>query len=360
MLRSSADRLRESWKLMCEPPAGGAGAPTTIIETQHKIGASHMSNHDRTSRRRRIAFGLGATGGGLLAAAFMPMGIALAAPGDAVATTAGDPGVLPIDTETTPDPASDFTGFPDVAANGTTLQEGYFDQQLNIDNSALAAQIDYDIDNKEPFSFGALDGMPAQTSAFTDGVGANGADTGTTDTDPFLDAFQNNGGTANTPLADGMTQQDAISYDYALQHAGLSDAQLTQLDGIADNDIHSVVGTLPVPGPDNDPSVDFVQLFDHNAVNPLNGAPNDIFGTLAVDYDHFLNAFGLGGPLDSFEDMFTGGLTNGTSDALGGIGSTTGDLLGGLTGTGADTLTGVGGTSADAFTNVFADLAGLF
>ncbi len=63
---------------MCEPPAGGAGAPTTIIETQHKIGASHMSNHDRTSRRRRIAFGLGATGGGLLAAAFMPMGIALA------------------------------------------------------------------------------------------------------------------------------------------------------------------------------------------------------------------------------------------------------------------------------------------
>jgi hypothetical protein len=302
-----------------------------------------MSISNRTSRRRRIAFGLGATGGGLLAAAFIPMGIALAAP----VTTVGDPGLISGgDTETTPDPFSDFTGYPDVS-NGTTLAEGNLDNQLNIDNSALAAQIDYDIDNKEPFSFSGLDGIPAEPTGYT------GPDTPTTDLDPFEDAFlNNNGGLTTGALSTGETYADAQSYDYALNQT-LTPDQVANLDAFADGTPGTtIVGTLPVPGPDNDPAVDFVQLFDANAVSPTTGLPNDIFGTFAVDYDKFLNAFGLGAPLDQLVDSFTGGLVNPTTEALGGLGSTTGDLLGGLTGTGADTLTGLGGTGADLFAGI--------
>ncbi len=183
-------------------------------------------------------------------------------------------------------------------------------------------------------------------------------DTTATATDPFEDAFTQT--TAEPPpTANGITQADAKSYDYALNQL-LPPNEVTQLDGIADGTAARPVVHRACRLLDNDPAVDFVQLFDPNAVNPITGAPNDIFGEFATLDDQFLNAFGLGAPLDQFEDLFTGGLTNATTEALGGLGSTTGDLLGGLTGTGADTLTGLGGTGADAFTNVFADLAGLF
>ena len=183
-----------------------------------------MSKHNRTSRRRRIALGLGATGGGLLAAAFMPVGIALAQP----VVPVPDPGNFPTDTETSPDPFTDFTGLSGNA-------DGLLDQQINIDNPILAAQIDYDIDNKLPFSFGTLDGMAAQPATYN-------PDAGTNDLGPFTDVFANNSGAST-----GITQADALSYDFALNQA-LSSTQVGQLDALADGTATTVVtGTPPEP-----------------------------------------------------------------------------------------------------------------
>jgi hypothetical protein len=301
-----------------------------------------MSTHNRTSRRRRIAFGLGATGGGLLAAAFMPMGIAMAdnvgvsTAADAAAAAATGTGNIPFDNEVTPDPFSDFTGFPD-AGNA----EGLLDQQINIDNPFLAAQLDYDIDNKLPFSFSALDGIPAQTAAFTD------ADTGGTDTDPFLDAFTNNGGTSTLALPTGETQADAISYDYALNHL-LSAGQVGQLDALADSTpgVGVVTGTAPEPTtPDPfldalqattaNPSADQIAQADQadfllNLQNPTYAGQLDAAVQAAIT-NHTLSltstAGGGTGDMDAFQDAFTNA---GATDALnpGGAFDSTADLSG--------------------------------
>jgi hypothetical protein len=199
-----------------------------------------MSKHNRTSRRRRIALGLGATGGGLLAAAFMPVGIALAdTTSDAVAAAGTgvigtDPGLFPTDLETVPDPFTDFTGLSGNA-------EGLLDQQINIDNPILAAQIDYDIDNKMPFSF---DGLTVPAGYDPD---AGGADLG-----PFTDAFANNSGASA-----GITQADALSYDYALNQL-LTPTQVGQLDALADGTATTVSGTPGEPTTP-DPFLDAVQ-----------------------------------------------------------------------------------------------------
>jgi hypothetical protein len=266
-----------------------------------------MSISNRTSRRRRIAFGLGATGGGLLAAAFMPMGIALAAP------VTPDPGLFPTDTETSPDAFSDFFGVADGGSNpGVTLA----DLQLNDDNAALAAQLDYDIDNQEPFSFATLDGITPYSA-------------GDVTTGPF--EIADAGGAATS--AD---LTNAASYDYAIDQL-LPSSEVTYLDGIASG-TNTTLGTVPTVV-DNDPAADFVQIFDVHAFNPVTGAPTDALGTFAAEEDSFLNMFGLGGPLDQFEDLFTSGLVNPTTEALGGLGSTGTDLLSGLGGTGVDALT---------------------
>jgi hypothetical protein len=282
-----------------------------------------MSKHNRTPRRRRIALGLGATGGGLLAAAFIPLGVATA--------VVGDPGVAPIDTETTPDPFSDFTGVSDLQADGVTPNaEGLLDNQLNLDNSALGAQIDYDIDNNEPFSFGSLDGFQSMPAGWTgEGTTAN-----PTDLDPFEDAFlNNNNGSELGTLSTGETWADAQSYDYALNQ-GLTVPEVNTLDGMADGTITSVVPPTLVP--DNDPAADFVQIFDPNAftTNAIGvEAPNDFLGQLAVFDDSFLQAFGVAGPLDQFVDAFTGGFTGAGLDGLFGTGTDafTNGALDGLT-----------------------------
>jgi hypothetical protein len=197
-----------------------------------------MSKHNRTSRRRRIALGLGATGGGLLAAAFMPVGIALAdTTSDAVAAAGTgvigtDPGLFPTDLETVPDPFTDFTGLSGNA-------EGLLDQQINIDNPILAAQIDYDIDNKMPFSF---DGLTVPAGYNPD---AGGADLG-----PFTDAFANNSGASA-----GITQADALSYDYALNQL-LTPTQVGQLDALADGTATTVVTGTPGEPTTPDPFLD--------------------------------------------------------------------------------------------------------
>jgi hypothetical protein len=271
-----------------------------------------MSISNRTSRRRRIAFGLGATGGGLLAAAFMPMGIALAAP----VTTPVDPGLFPIDTETVPDPFADAFDVNGATNPGVSLA----DQQLDIDNSLVAAQFDYSIDNHIPFTF---DGISSTVpSSFTPDAGTTG------DVDPFEDALTN---TPTASLDPNITPTLAEQYDYALSQlvadGQLTSAQVTQLDGIADGTVHSVTGTLPVVA-DDDPAADFVQIFDPNAfTSSLPGAPesvtpNDFLGVLAVDYDNFLNAVGLGGPLDQLVDTFTGGLGSTGTDMFTGLTST--------------------------------------
>ena len=112
-----------------------------------------MSKHNRTSRRRRIAFGLGATGGGLLAAAFMPMGIALAAP-------ITRPRSLP---HRHRDRAFSRLPLPVKSTRWPTLADTLSRPYLL--NPALAAQLDYDIDNGHAFSFSGLDGIPAEPRA---------------------------------------------------------------------------------------------------------------------------------------------------------------------------------------------------
>ena len=239
-----------------------------------------MSKHTRTSRRRRIAFGLGATGGGLLAAAFMPMGIALADPAAPRRPTAGDS----VSSQSTPRPP--LTRSTDLyrlsrTPHGATLDVGYLDQQLNIDNSALAAQLDYDIDHHEPFSFAALDGIP-QPSGYAP------PDSATRDLDPFRTRSTTTPPIPAQPCSTGDTGRRSI-VRLRSQSACLLPDQVAQLDELADGGTYTtVVGSLPTV-PDNDPAVDFVQLFDHNAVSPTSGPPNDFFGTLAVDYDKFLN-----------------------------------------------------------------------
>jgi hypothetical protein len=378
-----------------------------------------MSISNRTSRRRRIAFGLGATGGGLLAAAFMPMGIALAAP-------TPDPGVFPIDTETTPDAFLDANG--EVANPGVTAA----DLQLNADNPSLAAQLDYDINNNEPFSFGTLDGVSNTTpatfaptdAAFIPATGAGGYDpfedaygvsTNTTSydyalnallpasevsqlnqiaegdttgfvaptttptdlgSDPFLDALQATPGlnattiAADTPAANQAdllleTQNAtyAASLDKAVEAAitanggtlpagttgdingftdaftnagapastatlegGAFDTALPGVSGSIDPTVDSLATTVPVAAPDTDPAVDFLQIFDPSAftTNASTGVetPDNFLGVLAVDYDNFLNAFGLGAPLDQLVDTFTGGLGSTGTDMFTGLTST--------------------------------------
>jgi hypothetical protein len=270
-----------------------------------------MSISNRTSRRRRIAFGLGATGGGLLAAAFMPMGIALAAP------VTPDPGLFPIDTETVPDPFADAFDVTGVANPGVSLA----DQQLDVDNSLVAAQFDYSIDNHIPFTF---DGISSTVPGTFDPEAGDVAGT-VSGQDPFEDAL------ANTPAAElnpSITPGLAEQYDYALSQL-VADGQLTapqvaQLDGIADGTVTQLSGTLPVV-PDNDPVADFVQIFDPHAFTGLPGTPEvpaDFLGQLAVFDDNFLNAFGLGAPLDQLVDAFTGGLGSTTADTLTGLTST--------------------------------------
>jgi hypothetical protein len=268
-----------------------------------------MSNNRRTSRRRRIALGLGATGGGLLAAAFMPVGIALADTTGAVAAAtaaSGDPGLYPQDTELSPDPFSDFTGYPD-AGNA----EGLLDNQINIDNPFLAAQIDYDIDNKIPFSFNTLDGIGATPANYN--PDANGADLG-----PFTDAFANNGGTATSPLADGMTLADAQSYDYALNQL-LTPTQVAGLDALADGG-SSVTGT---PGePTVDPFLDALnatataptqtQIFEANYADSLLDTQNPYY---AYSLDQAVEAAIKAAPNGILPSSAAGDL-NGISDAF--------------------------------------------
>lgn len=289
-----------------------------------------MSKHTRTSRRRRIAVGLGATGGGLLAAAFMPMGIALADPTGVPGT---DPGLYPLDTETSPDAFYDFLGVTDGTNAGATLA----DQQLDIDNAALAAQIDYDADNGIPFSFSSLDGIPNEPAKYVDPAGS----------DPFYTALINTDHTAATPTEIA----NAESYDYALNQL-LPQNEVTYLDGIAEGTNKTLETGITAAQPD--PAVELVQIFDPDAVNPATGAPNDIFGEFATLDDQFLNAFGLGAPLEEFIGQFEGtGLE--MAGPLGGLGDSFSGLFDGLGGTGTELASGVGSTGADAVANAVLD-----
>jgi hypothetical protein len=180
-----------------------------------------MSKHNRTSRRRRIALGLGATGGGLLAAAFMPVGIALAdTTSDAVTAAATgvvgtDPGLFPIDNEVVPDPFSDLAG---AGANATTAA---LDTQFNDLNPIYAAQFDYEIDNNLPFTFDGISGTVP--TGYT--VPAGG--------DPFEDVLGSNA--------------NALQYDYALNTLAGGSADATTLDNVFD-------GTAVVPGTPPEPT----------------------------------------------------------------------------------------------------------
>ena len=116
-----------------------------------------------------------------------------------------------------------------------------------------------------------------------------------------------------------MTQQDATSYDYALNQLLLTvTTEVAQLDGIADGTVQTVLGTIPTV-PDHDPAADFVQMFDPHAFTTPAGAgtPNDFVGQLAAFDDSFLQTIGLAGPLDQFVDVFTGGMALRHLDALG-------------------------------------------
>ncbi len=224
-----------------------------------------MSKHTRTSRRRRIALGLGATGGGLLAAAFMPMGIALAAPAGT------DPGSLPpFGTDTGDFPSAD--PFSDGAGTATALTTNA-DTQLNIYNGLASADFDYALNHAAagtPLTTPQLDTLfsnvdPGINATVPPGFDPEASVTalgGATDLDPFSDT------TGLTAYGNG------AQLDYILQQlaqsptSGITAADVAHLDALASGDSGAtVVGTLPTPT-DADPAADFVQLFDPHAFVP--------------------------------------------------------------------------------------------
>jgi hypothetical protein len=271
-----------------------------------------MSKHNRTSRRRRIALGLGATGSGLLAAAFMPMGIALAdnvSDAAAAAATAATTGNFPTDNELVPDPASDFTGIADSANPYVAAA----DQQFNIDNPIIAAQFDYAIDNNQPFTF---DGVSATVpSTFNPETG---------DLDPFEDA----------QTAFGITNTNAEQYDYALNQLVndhlLTTTQVQQLDLIADGGTTTVTGTATEPTTP-DPFLDALQATNTAAT------PTQIAEVNFADYQ-----------LDTLNPTYAAQLDTAVEAAV---------KAGTLSATSTNPVTGDANAFADAFTNAGATTA---
>lgn len=217
----------------------------------------------------------------------------------------GGMGVTPpiVTPDTEPDPFLDALQATNASASSTQIDQAVLaDNELFAANPTYAANLDTAVDTA----------VANHTLSATSMLGSS------TDANGFADAFTNAGVSSTTAATTGGAFDTALS--------GVA----TQIDPIVDN-------LAPVTVVDNDPAIDLLQAFDPHAFTLVGGVetPANFLGTLAVDADSLLNTFGLGAPLDQFDDTLLGAFT-------GGLGTNVDPLLNAFTGglgTTTDTLT---------------------